>query len=93
MMRATKSVSLGIVFLVGCAVGGASSHFVAPPARAAAPNPATWEHYCIRGSSGISDKANKLGAEGWEMAAAAGAGAGDGVLKEMEFVFCFKRPR
>ena len=91
-MRATKSVSLGIVFLVGCAVGGAASHVVAPPVRAGT-NPERWEHYCFKGSSGISQTADKLGAEGWEMVAGAGAGAGDGIMKEMVFVFCFKRPR
>jgi len=91
-MKATKSVLLGIVFLIGCAVGGASSHFAAPPARAAG-SPQMWEHYCFRGNTQISDTANKLGAEGWEMAAAAGAGAGDVMVNSMTFIFCFKRPR
>jgi hypothetical protein len=91
-MSVTRSLLLGIVFIVGCAVGGVSSHFAAAPARAGT-NPERWEHCCFRGTEGITETADKLGAEGWEMAAAAGAGSGLGYGKEIQFIFCFKRPR
>ena len=92
-MRGTRSVGLGAVFLIGCAVGGAaSSRFVAPPARAGT-NPTRWEHYCLYGDKGVTAKANELGAEGWEMVAGAGAGTGSTITAEMEFIWCFKREK
>jgi hypothetical protein len=92
-MAGTRSVGLSVVFLIGCAVGGAaSSRFVAPPARAGT-NPTGWEHYCFYGDKGVTEKANELGAQGWEMVAGAGAGAGAGITAEMEFIWCFKREK
>ncbi len=92
-MAGTRSVGLSVVFLIGCAVGGAaSSRFVAPPARAGT-SPTRWEHTCFYGDKGITEKSNELGAEGWEMVAGAGAGNGSGFTAEMKFIWCFKREK
>lgn len=89
-MKVARTVVLGVTFLIGCAVGGASSQFVAPPARAQGVQ--RWEYHCFFANEDITKNANRMGAEGWEMVTGAGAGAGDGILKEMQFVWCFKRP-
>ncbi|MBC8133508.1 MAG: hypothetical protein H7X95_11055 [Deltaproteobacteria bacterium] len=90
-MKSTQAAVLGAVFVIGCAVGGASSHFVVPPARAGT-NPTRWEYYCLEtGEEGFLQKCNQLGAQGWEMAAGAGAGAGTGWDKTMKLTWCFKR--
>jgi len=82
------------LFLVGCAVGGASSHFIVPPATAQQQATLTrWEYHCFSSRSGITARANQLGAEGWEMIAAAGSGSGDGILQRDKMIWCFKRPR
>jgi len=33
-MKVTRAMALGIVFVIGCAVGGVSSQFIVPPVRA-----------------------------------------------------------
>jgi hypothetical protein len=77
-----------LVFLAGCAVGGASSQLVVPKASAqqAATLPA-WEYKCFSWLDAGSDAEelagvlNKLGKERWEL-----AGGGDQI-------YCVKRPR
>jgi hypothetical protein len=78
---------LGVVFLLGCVVGGMSSQFVAPPVRAGT-NPTRWEYYCIEDVEKLTERSDKLGAEGWEMATAAAIDGG-----HPYFVWCFKRAR
>ena len=94
MTNHIKPIAIAAVFLVGCAVGGASSQFVVPQASAQQQATMTkWEYNCFAEWSGITERSNQLGAEGWEMVAAAGAGAGSGVTMSRKMVWCFKRPR
>ncbi len=87
-MKVTRSILLGTVFLIGCAVGGVASQFVAPPARAGT-NPTRWEYYCIQGLEKVIERSDQLGAEGWEMVTAT-AVAGH---TDHYYTWCFKRPR
>jgi hypothetical protein len=90
-MTKLRGVGIGVVFLVGCAVGGASSRLMVPPASAQqAASLTKWEYLCFWKNSmdDVVDRANQLGAEGWEMAAAAGGGA-----QSMQVTWCFKRAR
>jgi len=87
-MKATRSIVLGAVFLIGCAVGGVSSQFVAPPARAGT-NPTRWEYYCITGTDKVIERSDQLGAEGWEMVVATAAAG----RMDHYYTWCFKRPR
>ncbi len=87
-MRTTRSAVIGMVFLLGCAVGGASSRLAVPQARAGT-NPTRWEYHCIDGNSELVGNSNKMGEQGWEMAAAAGAGSNS---LNNQFIWCFKRP-
>jgi hypothetical protein len=89
-MGTTRSVFVGMVFLIGCAVGGISSQLVVPQVRAGT-NPTRWEYHCVEGSEEIVAHSNKMGAQGWEMTAGAGAGSGAGIGSEREFIWCFKR--
>ena len=86
-MKVTRAMALGIVFVLGCAVGGISSQFIVPPVRAGT-NPARWEYYCMEGTEKLVERSDKLGAQGWEMTAAAA------VPERLDtyFVWCFKRP-
>jgi hypothetical protein len=83
----TMRIGIAAVFLVGCAVGGASSQLVVPKASAqqAAQLP-RWENTCfsfndVDGMAGLVTEMNKLGAQRWEY-----AGGGD-------VVYCFKRSK
>jgi hypothetical protein len=82
------------VFLVGCAVGGVSSQLVVPKASAQQAATLTkWEYQCTTPGASITELANKLGAEGWELVTVRGrtgtvlTGHGD------EDIYCFKRPK
>jgi hypothetical protein len=60
---------LGIVFIVGCAMGGAAAQLVVPPVRAGS-SPTRWEYQCALAeadAAGVTSALNKLGAEGWEL--------------------------
>jgi hypothetical protein len=46
----------------------------------------------MRANDDITDMANKLGRQGWEMSAAAGAGWGGGMASGVTMVWCFERP-
>jgi hypothetical protein len=89
-MTTTRSAVIGMVFLLGCAVGGASSRLAVPQARAGA-NPTRWEYHCIDGTAELVPNSNKMGEQGWEMVAGAGAGSSSKLLSNNEFVWCFKR--
>jgi hypothetical protein len=76
------------VFLVGCLVGGASSQFIAPPARAGTP-PAAWEYFCLNANNPetSTERLNAAAAQGWELQTASSTGSGGlGIL-------CLRRPR
>lgn len=90
-MTTTRSAVIGMVFLIGCAVGGASSRLAVPQARAGT-NPTRWEYHCIDGTEELGANSNKMGEQGWEMAAGAGAGSGSGLTSSKDYVWCFKRP-
>lgn len=94
-----KSVVVGAVFLVGCAVGGASSRLALPSANAqqanaqqpvsAPPNVPRWEYLCVASApqaEEMNGHANLLGAQYWELTAIAG-------LPHDFPVLCFKRPK
>ena len=85
-MKAMRATLVGLVFVIGCAVGGAASHFVVPPVRAGT-SPTRWEYTCLEDPRTILKKSNELGAQGWEMATGAASGANWGA----EWVWCFKR--
>jgi hypothetical protein len=59
-----------------------------PPVRAGS-NPTRWEYYCIEGTDKLNARSDELGAQGWEMTAAAAVP----VHIDTYFVWCFKRPR
>jgi hypothetical protein len=80
-----RSLGISVVFVAGCAVGGASARFVVPPASAQQAATLTkWEYLCpSMPFKAVSEPANKAGAEGWELVNYdANAGIG-----------CFKRPK
>ncbi len=87
-MTRLRELGIGAVFLVGCVVGGAS-RFVVPSAGAEqAASLTKWEYLCYWKNSfdDVVDRANQVGAEGWEMV---GSGQGVGTLG----TWCFKRPK
>ena len=83
------SIALGFVvaFLAGCVL---HQSFAVPPARAGS-NPARWEYACFEAIEHLTTTANRFGAEGWEMVAAAGVATGSGLLSEEKMIWCFKR--
>ena len=84
MTRLTRSTAVALVFLVGCATGGAASHIVVPKANAQ--NSQKWDHLCLfedGDNEDVTAMAKKAGSEGWELV---GAGSYSGK------VWCFKRP-
>jgi len=95
-VRVNKLRSLGVaaVFLAGCAVGGASSRFVVPPAsaqqqgKAVAPPPGAtrWEQMCIKTEGDIHDISTTAMDHGdayWEFVSSSVFPAG--------VMLCFKR--
>jgi hypothetical protein len=88
-MTKLREVGVGLVFLVGCAVGGAASRFAVPPASAQQAATVTkWEYMCmgeIWKAGDITPRANEAGSQGWEMASVAANSAG--------WTWCFKRPK
>jgi hypothetical protein len=84
-------VAVSVTFVIGCVVGGASSRLAAQPRPA--PAYTRWEYNCFNTPFQTTDKANELGAQGWEMVAGAGAGGGASSVSHFEtFIWCFKRP-
>ncbi len=84
MMKLTRSVLGGLVFLAGCAVGGASSQLVVPKANAQ--NVQRWDYFCIDAEAKVEDvtrTVKKVGVEGWEMV---------GNVGPQSYAVCFKRP-
>ena len=90
MTKHIKPIAIAAVFLVGCAVGGASARFVVPPANAQQQATLTkWEYTCFSSDPNrlkeMTVKANAAGLEGWEM-----VGRGGGAYAYD--LWCFKRP-
>jgi hypothetical protein len=88
----TKQITVGLgllfAFGVGCGAGVGASSLVVPPASAQQRAMASrWEYTCFDeyGAKDIGPKANQLGQQYWEMAAAGSAGPRD-------LTWCFKRP-
>ena len=79
-----RRITLGVVFLVGCAAGGVASRIGVPAAGAQAAT-VRWEYMCIDGWAGVTHSSNQLGKDGWDMAAAAGTAD--------HMMWCFKRRR
>ncbi|HKO46477.1 MAG TPA: hypothetical protein VJV79_02060 [Polyangiaceae bacterium] len=71
----TRSLGIALVFVAGCAVGGASARFVVPPANAQQAATLTkWEYMCFgviesHEPDEVVPKAQAAGAQGWEMVA------------------------
>jgi hypothetical protein len=88
LMTSLRGVVVGLVFLVGCAVGGAASRFAVPPASAQQAATLTrWEYFCIEeyAARDVTTRANTAGAQGWELVAV----GGDNIYVN----WCFKRPK
>lgn len=92
----TNRILVGAVFLVGCAVGGASSQIVVPKANAQedaqeATQPQRWEQACSHvghprdAATQATKVVNELGAKGWELIGIAG--------DSHTLTACFKRPK
>jgi hypothetical protein len=84
MMRVRSGALVAVMFIVGCAVGGAASRLLVQ--TAAAQTIKRWDYLCFEelGAKEIMAKAKRVGAEGWEMVVA------DSVQTRQ--VVCFKRP-
>ena len=87
-MSKLRSLGVAAVFLAGCAVGGASSRFVVPPASAQQAATLTkWEYMC--GSQpDVADAtaaANAAGQQGWELVG--------NFSEQRNRGWCFKRPK
>ena len=84
----TRSLGIALVFVAGCAVGGASARFVVPPANAQQAATLTkWETMCFKGGDDVQAKTQEAGAQGWEIA---------GVQSPSQYtaaIWCFKRPK
>jgi len=81
----TKSFIVGLsvagAFMLGCV----SASMVVPPARAGT-SPQRWEYHCFDewGADDVTEEANKVGKQGWEMAG--------GNSLNTAVTWCFKRP-
>ncbi len=91
-MKLTRSGLVALVFLAGCAVGGASSQLVdpaqahgdTPDAPAATGEGRKWDYHCIQLKGGwnidrLTTELQSAGAKGWELVGTDGP-------------WCFKRP-
>jgi hypothetical protein len=77
------------LFLAGCVVGGVSSQFVVPPARAQDAG-ARWDYFCFNDTNGeeVSAKLNDAGAQGWQLVSVSSRGS-----HNFEALFCMSRRR
>ena len=85
-MRTRHGLVFALVFIVGCAVGGAASQLSVPAARAQGIT--RWEYFCFEegDTEDIMAKANQAGAQGWEM-------VGSSAKEWVPVSWCFKRRR
>ena len=89
MKTITRAGWVLCVFLVGCAVGGAS-HIVVSSATADSAGAPKWSYKCLLGSPtpALIKKSNRMGSRGWEMV----AGVAYDVNVGDQVAWCFKRP-
>ena len=89
MMKLARSGLIALVFLAGCAFGGASSQWAAPPAVAQdAPTGTSeaatvvsgsaaerWDYYCFDETNygKVTQRTKIYGQQGWRLRSAAGA--------------------
>ena len=88
-MNKLRGLGVAVVFLAGCAVGGASGRFVVPPANAQQVATLTkWEYTCLQAEEAedIQSKLNPAGAQSWEV-------AGVTMLGNHASIWCLKRPK
>jgi len=88
-----RQVTIGFLFILGCATGGAVAQLAVPPVRAGT-DPTRWEYNCISSEAGtINSDLNKMGGQGWELASgfAAHYQSEFANLKADAYGFCFKR--
>jgi hypothetical protein len=89
--KLSRSLVCLVVFLVGCAAGGAASTLVGTAAAQPGPPGAPrWSYACFKNDrpASIQEQANRFGAEGWELASSALSGGAD----VSSPIWCFKRP-
>lgn len=92
MTKTERNLLMAVVFLAGCEASQVARVALAvPEARAGVPAQ-RYEYWCERANDNITDMANKLGQQGWELSAAASPGAGGGPLSGTAIVWCFQRP-
>jgi hypothetical protein len=77
------------LFLAGCVVGGVSSQFVVPPARAQDAG-TRWDYFCFEHANAedASVKLNEAGAQGWQLVSVSSRGS-----HNFEALFCMSRRR
>ena len=90
------AVPFGLLFVLGCAVGGAASQLAVAPSRADNP-PARWEYLCTQASptpTSLTTHLNQMTGQGWDLVSTSPAhlerGTGAGAATDA-FVFCFRR--
>jgi hypothetical protein len=93
-MNKLRGLGVAAVFLVGCAVGGASARFVVPSAGAQQPpsGATRWEYFCEDVPSDAvaqMNSANRWGAEYWELA----QWLESSTIVHATRTWCFKRPK
>lgn len=94
MLNIKRTGLVALVFLAGCAVGGASSQLVASPAiaqdspvpSATSPQTQKWDYLCLQfdNDESLTDEAKSAGREGWELVTV--------VTYKLGYAWCFKRP-
>ena len=93
MKTLRRSLLVTATFLIGCATGGAASHFVQPAAAQTPKSPPgtpRWTYFCVKNDDAeeVRAIANRVGADGFELAASALSGGAD----MSSPIWCFKRP-
>lgn len=85
---------LSVIFVLGCATGGAASQLMIPPVHAQSSAP-RWEYLCLEGSQVTSAAMTKAGAAGWDLVSMVSTHQDleSGVTYESNnLVACYKRP-
>ena len=92
MNRAKQMLVMLLVFFAGCAGSQVAMRYGAPPAHAAT-GVQRWEYTCKFEQESVTDMANKLGQDGWEMVAAAPWNRHEvyGGVQNGYTAWCFKR--
>ncbi len=84
---------IAIVFVIGCATGGAAAQLVVPPVRAGT-SPTRWEYQCVNADAHteeVTGTLNKLGAQGWELVGMGSRGSMAGGYGGVSSYLCAKR--